>query len=85
MSAPDEYERVPIAKIQRSGREEIQVELVRLKDGRWRCGLRVWFVATDGELRPSRDGFTLPVECLSGLKNAIEGATREARDRGAME
>jgi hypothetical protein len=72
-----------IAAIRRNAREEIRVTL-----GEWNgapvFGIRAWFRADDGTMRPSKDGLTLRAELLPELARAIADAARQARGDGVL-
>jgi Transcriptional Coactivator p15 (PC4) len=72
-----------IAAIRRNGREEIRVTL-----GEWNgapvFGIRAWFKADDGTMRPSKDGLTLGAALLPDLARALADAERIARQAGLL-
>jgi hypothetical protein len=84
MTAFEPIERVLVATIRRNVREELRIELFHMADGAWRFSARVWF-REDGEMKPSRNGFTLPIDAVSEFAGAVTAAVGEARDRGAIE
>jgi Transcriptional Coactivator p15 (PC4) len=72
-----------IAAIRRNAREEIRVTL-----GEWNgapvFGVRAWFKADDGTMRPSKDGFTLRAGLLPDLARALADAEPIAREAGLL-
>jgi hypothetical protein len=72
-----------IAAIRRNAREEIRVTL-----GEWNgapvFGIRAWFKADDGSMRPSKDGLTLRAGLLPELARALADAERAARAGGVL-
>jgi hypothetical protein len=72
-----------IAAIRRNMREEIRVTLGEW-NGRPVFGIRAWFQASDGTMRPSKDGLTLRADLLPKLARALADAEREARNRGVL-
>jgi hypothetical protein len=79
--------------IRRNAREEIRVTLgawngapvfgirawFRADDGTMRPSIRAWFKADDGTMRPSKDGLTLRAALLPELARALADAERQAR------
>ncbi len=57
--------------IQKNATEELRIEISEYK-GRRNLSLRVWYQSFDGEMRPSRDGFTLPPTSLPLLIEKLQ-------------
>jgi hypothetical protein len=76
-------EQTLIAAIRRNAREEVRVTL-----GEWNgapvFGIRAWFKADDGTMRPSKDGLTLRAGLLPDLAQALAKAAGVARAAGLI-
>jgi hypothetical protein len=72
-----------VAAIRRNAHEEIRVTL-----GQWNgagvFGIRAWFKADDGSMRPSKDGLTPRAVLLPELASALADAERQARRDGVL-
>ena len=77
-----------IATIPKNQREEIRVALSEFtKDGTTydMVSARVHYDAGNGEMKPGRNGLTVPVRLLPDLIEALEKAERQARAAGLIE
>jgi hypothetical protein len=72
-----------VAAIRRNAREEIRVTLGEW-NGRPVFGIRAWFQASDGTMRPSKDGLTLRADLLAELARALADAERQAWADGVL-
>jgi hypothetical protein len=72
-----------IATIRRNAREEIRVTL-GARNGAPVFGIRAWFRADDGTMRPSKDGLTLRASLLPELARALADAERQAGSDGVL-
>jgi hypothetical protein len=82
--AGDEPEEIGtlIAEIQKNSRERLRVTVGQYK-GHEYIGIRIWFVAGDGEYRPTRSGITLKPSLIPQLLQSLELASRAADPQGA--
>lgn len=83
-SAGEEQEQIGtlIAEIQKNSRERLRITVGQYK-GHEYVGIRVWYVGTDGEYRPSKSGVTLRPALLPGLMQALGVAARAVDPSGA--
>ncbi len=76
-----------IAAIPKNQREEIRVALSEFeKDGKTHdmVSARVYYDAGDGEMKPGRNGLSVPVRLLPELVAALRQAGAEARAAGLL-
>ncbi|RQS00233.1 hypothetical protein DIE02_27755 [Burkholderia sp. Bp8991] len=71
-----------IEEIQKNSRERLRITVDQFK-GHEYIGIRIWFVGTDGQYRPSRSGVTLKPTLLPQLMQALGRAARAIDPRGA--
>lgn len=71
-----------IAELQKNSRERLRVSVDQYK-GHEYIAVRIWFVAADGEYRPSRAGVTLKPALIPQLVQALELAARAVDPTGA--
>ena len=84
MKTLEPAERVTIASAPKNQREVLKIEAYRMPDGKWRYGARIWF--RDGEeWKPSREGWSLPIETASEVALAFHAVVQAARDRELIE
>lgn len=59
-----------LASFPKNSREEVQISLDEF-NGHDLINMRVWFQATNGEMRPSRQGLSIRVEQFADLMEAL--------------
>lgn len=74
---------VPIATIPKNASEEVRVSLDVFK-GRRLFNARVFYDAGSGQMRPSKAGVTLRLECLEQFAEAVTTALMTAKSKGFM-
>lgn len=72
-----------ICEISKNSRETIRVTLGEF-NGRQIAGIRVWFKADDGSLRPGKAGIAFKVELLPAVAEALAEAVRHTRPDGML-
>jgi hypothetical protein len=72
-----------MTSVRKNSRETIRVELSEF-NGRQIAGLRVWFEADDGTMRPGKAGIAFKVELLPEVNEALRLVEDEARRRGLL-
>lgn len=65
------------------GRDIVQIQISEYKNTPI-IDCRLWYAATDGELRPGPKGLTLPLDALPRLSNALLQAVSFARAKGLL-
>lgn len=68
--------------IQKNAREELRLEFSEFK-GRRYLNLRIWY-EDEGEMRPGRDGFTIPPEKINELIEKLSALRNEGLAAGLL-
>ncbi len=72
-----------IGSVKLKSGDEIRLELTNYS-GEYRLNVRRWFLTDGGELKPTKDGFTLPVMRLPALRKLVREAMDRARSLGLL-
>lgn len=64
---------VPLLTVPKPGNQELRICLSEYRGHRF-LSLRIWFRAAGGEMRPGREGCTVPLWALTDFRQALEEA-----------
>ncbi len=74
---------IEVAHVNKNAREELRVTLMEYK-GHKLCTLRIFYLASDGKMRPGKDGVAIKVDKIDDLAKALEKAHRRAVEIGML-